>query len=218
MSVETAPDGSEPPLNPTKGRPDNGWDDELTRDLPPISVRPLRPGYHFYHYAGVGLWQGALAGCVSLVFNVIGSVLWPAISGTDQHPLRLIQVFLTFPLGESALELESGKLLALGCLMYLATGMVYGMLFVVALSYFTPNAGVGERLVACSLLAIVVWTLNFYILLSWLQPWLIGGRWISDLVPWWVAASTHLVFGWTIALVYPLASYTASGSREDVGA
>ena len=94
--------------------------------------------------------------------------------------------------------------------MYLATGMLYGMLFVVVLSYFLPNAGVGGRLAACSILAIAVWGLNFYGLLAWLQPLLLGGRWIIDLVPWWVAALTHLVFGWTIALVYPLASYTAS--------
>ena len=222
MSVETVPDGKESPHDPDqswpdKNRPDKDWDEELAKVLPPIPVRPLRPGYRFYHYAGVGLWQGALAGCVSLVFNIIGSVLWPAISGTDQHPLRLIQVFLTFPLGESALALDSGKLLALGCLMYLATGMIYGMLFVVALSYFMPNASVWGRLVACSLMAVVVWTLNFYSLLSWLQPWLIGGHWISDLVPWWVAASTHLVFGWTIALVYPLASYTVSDSLAETG-
>jgi hypothetical protein len=215
MSVDTVPDSTELTPDPTKDRPAKDWSEELTTELPPISVRPLRPGYHFYHYAGVGLWQGALAGCVSLVFNVIGSALWPAISGTDQHPLRLIQVFLTFPLGESALELNSGVLLALGCLMYLATGMIYGMLFVVALSYLMPNASVGGRLVACSVLAMVVWTLNFYLLLSWLQPWLIGGRWISELVPWWVAASTHLVFGWTIALIYPLASQTVSDSTED---
>jgi hypothetical protein len=174
----------------------------------------LQPAYPFNHYAGVGLWQGALAGCVSLVFNVIGSVFWPAISGTPQYPLRLIQVFLTFPLGESALELESGMLLALGCLMYLATGMIYGMLFVVVLSYFLPNAGVGGRLMACSVLAVVVWTVNFYVLLSWLQPWLLGGRWISELVPWWVAALTHLVFGWTIAFIYPLASYNAGASSH----
>ena len=27
-------------------------------------------------------------------------------------------------------------------------------------------------------------------------------------LPWWVAAATHLVFGWTIALLYPLGEYT----------
>lgn len=181
------------------------WQQSLEDDLPPIPIGPLAPDYRFGQLAGVGLWQGALAGCVSLVLNIVGSVLWPTIGGSAQHPLRLIQVYLTFPLGEHALELQSGSLLALGCVMYLVTGMLYGMLFVVALSYAMPNAGVRARLVACSVMAIVVWAVNFYGLLSWLQPWLLGGRWITELIPWWVAALTHLAFGWTIALIYPLA-------------
>jgi hypothetical protein len=44
---------------------------------------------------------------------------------------------------------------------------------------------------------------NFYLLLSWLQPLLFGGRWIAQLIPWWVAMITHLVFGWTVAALYP---------------
>lgn len=212
MIIEVLPDGTQSPREP-----DKEWSDELAKILPPVPLRPLAPAYDFSHYAGIGLWQGALAGCVSLLVNIIGSVLWPAISGTAQHPLRLIQVYLTFPLGESALRLDSGMLLALGCLMYLATGMLYGMLFVVVLSYVLPNAGVGGRLVACSVLAIAVWGINFYGLIAWLQPLLLGGRWIVDLVPWWVAALTHLVFGWTIALVYPLATYTASDVFDSAG-
>jgi hypothetical protein len=185
---------------------DDGWTKDLIEVLPPIPVRPLQPNYRLAHFAGAGLWQGALAGCTSLLLNVIGSLLWAAIGGAGHHPLRLIQVYLTFPLGESALGLESGRLLALGCLTYLATGMLYGMLFVIVLSYFMPNAGLRGRLVACSLLAIVVWLANFYGIISWLQPWLFGGRWILELIPWWVAMLTHLAYGWTIALVYPLAS------------
>lgn len=188
------------------------WEDGLIQDLPPIPLRPLVPRYRLRHFAAVGLGQGALAGCVSLVLNVIGSMLWPAISGTAQHPLRLIQVYLTFPLGARALEFEAGSLLALGCLMYLATGMLYGMVFVLVLSYLLPNAGLGGRLVACSVLAIAVWAVNFYGILWWLQPWLLNGRWITELIPWWVAALTHLAFGWTIALVYPLATSRASYS------
>jgi len=211
MYIKILPDGTESPHDP-----DKEWSEKLAKILPPVPLRPLQPAYHFNRYAGIGLWQGALAGCVSLLLNVIGSVLWPAISRTPQHPLRLIQVFLTFPLGESALRLDSGVLLALGCLMYLATGMLYGLLFVVTLSYFLPNAGLWGRLVACSVLAVAVWVLNFYGLLSWLQPSLLGGRWIIDLVPWWVAALTHLAFGWTIALIYPLASYTASDLPDTV--
>ena len=49
--------------------------------------------------------------------------------------------------------------------------------------------------------------LNYYLILSWLQPWLFGGNWIVNLVPWWVATLTHLVFGWTMALAYPLGMY-----------
>jgi hypothetical protein len=45
----------------------------------------------------------------------------------------------------------------------------------------------------------------------------LGGRWISELVPWWVAGLTHLAFGWTIALVYPLAidASPASDAESD---
>jgi hypothetical protein len=136
--------------------------------------------------------------------NVIGSVLWPAISGIDQHPLRLIQVYLTFPLGESALKLQSGGVLAFGCLLYIGTGMLYGMLFETAIAYFVPRAGMPARLVFCSILALFVWLLNFYGLMPWVQPLVSGGRWVVELIPWWVAALTHLAFGWTMALIYPL--------------
>jgi hypothetical protein len=34
-----------------------------------------------------------------------------------------------------------------------------------------------------------------------------SGNLIINRVPWWVAAATHLVFAWTIAVVYPLGSY-----------
>jgi hypothetical protein len=180
------------------------WADSVERELPPVPLRPLQPEFDAVRCANAGLWQGALAGCTSLLFNIVGSVLWPAVTGQEQHPLRLIQVFLTFPLGDAALQLSSGLLLAIGCLMYLATGMLYGMLFVLGLAYFLPHAGTSTRLVACSFWALALWVVNFYGILSWLQPLAFGGQWIFTLVPWWVAALTHLVFGWTIAFIYPL--------------
>ena len=199
MNVETKSVKSETPPVPARQ-----WNDELADAI----VMPPRvwqePGYDAFHYAKVGLLLGIVAGCTSLVLNVIGSVLWPPISGEAQHPLRLIQVYLTFPFGESALHLNSGLVLALGCVLYLVTGMLYGMLFVLAISYVLPRADVRARLVACSILALVVWTVNFYLLLDWLQPLVVGGRWIAELIPWWVAALTHLLFGWTIAVLYPV--------------
>ena len=187
---------------------DRSEEDEIAKLILSPPLGPWHePGYRAGRYALAGLMLGGLAGSTSLIVNVIGSVLWPAISGEAQHPLRLIQVFLTFPLGASALQFDGGVVLALGCLLYLGTGMLYGMLFELAISYFIPHAGVRARLAACSILAILVWLLNFYGLLIWLQPALFGGRWIIELVPWWVAALTHLVFGWTMALIYPLGVY-----------
>ena len=188
----------------TPPRPARQWNDELADAIAMPPRVWQEPGYNALHYAKVGLLLGIVAGCTSLVLNVIGSVLWPAIGGEEQHPLRLIQVYLTFPFGESAFELNSGFLLALGCVLYLVTGMLYGMLFVLAISYVLPRADIGARLVACSILALLVWTVNFYLLLDWLQPLVLGGRWIAELIPWWVAALTHLLFGWTIAVLYPV--------------
>jgi hypothetical protein len=183
---------------------DPQWNDTLTEAMQVPLNTWQEPDFSAYHYAKCGLVLGALAGCVSLLLNVIGSVLWPAISGIEQHPLRLIQVYLTVPLGESALKLQSGGVLALGCLLYIGTGMLYGMLFETALAYFVPRAGVAARLAFCSILALCVWLVNFYCLLAWFQPVISGGRWVVELIPWWVAALTHLAFGWTIALIYPL--------------
>lgn len=176
--------------------------------MPPVPLRPWKePGYNVARQAVVGLMLGGIAGCTSLLFNVIGSVLWPAINGETQHPLRIIQVYLTFPLGESALQLNSGAVLALGCLLYLGTGMLYGMLFQLAMSYFLPFAGIWARISTCGLFSILVWGVNYFGVLLWLQPLLFGESWIVELIPNWVAVLTHLVFGFTMALLYPLGHY-----------
>ena len=63
-------------------------------------------------------------------------------------------------------------------------------------------------------LAIAVWLVNFYGILSWLQPLLFGGNWIVERIPWWVAAATHLVFGWTMLVALSPGSVHAL-SRDD---
>ncbi len=191
-------------------------DSELPDRMIPLPLGPWpESGYRAWPHAKLGALLGGLAGCTSLLTNIIGSVFWPTISGQPQHPLKIIQVFLTFPLGESALQLNSGTLLALGCLLYLVTGMFYGMLFELVISYLLPHANWLARLMACTILALCVWGINFYAVLIWLQPMLFGGRWIIDLVPWWVAAATHLVFGWTIALLYAVRPYWSGGSANE---
>lgn len=170
-------------------------------------------GYYTAYYATTGFLLGAFGAAASLLVNVFGAPL------AGRHPLELIRVYLTFPLGEKALELanrpgkiyalDDGVVLAIGCCLYLFTGMLLGILFHVAMSRFIPKASVITRILFASGLSILVWLVNFYGILSWLQPMLFGGKWIVDpsLLPVWVAAATHLVFGWTMAILYPLGQY-----------
>jgi hypothetical protein len=200
-------------------KPAPGLDDQLPDEMLPLPFQPWpEAGFRVLPCLRTGALLGGVAGSVSLLVNVIGSVAWPTISPPQlhSHPLQLIQVFLTFPLGDSAFTLDSGPLLALGCLLYLATGILYGVIFELAIAYFLPHAGGGTRFAFFSVLALGVWGVNFYGILSWLQPLLFGGRWIIDLIPWWVAAFTHLVFAWTMALIYPLAERGSAQSLHGV--
>jgi hypothetical protein len=166
------------------------------------------PGeYYTAYYATTGFMLGMFGAATSLLFNIIGSLIWSQYSGEQLHPLHLIQVYLTFPLGASALQITGGLALAIGCCLYLGTGMVYGILFHLVLTRFTANGTFLQRLVVVSVLSIVVWLVNFYGILAWLQPALFKGNWIVEMVPWWVAMLTHLVFGWTMVLVYPWGLY-----------
>ncbi len=161
--------------------------------------------YYTAYYATTGFLLGGVAAMSSLLVNVVGALMF------GKQPLELIRVYLTFPMGEQALDfsaVDNGLTLAIGCCLYIATGMVYGILFQIVLTRFAGDASFGTKFVIVSVLAIAVWLVNFYGILSWLQPLLFGGRWIVEQIPWWVAAITHLVFGWTMLIVYPLGRYT----------
>jgi len=158
-------------------------------------------GYYLTYYATAGFFLGMVAALVSLMFNIIGA----SIAGKD--PLQLIRVYLTFGLGGRALDpaFDDGLALAMGCVLYIATGMLLGIVFHVILTRYAATTGLLGRLTLASVVAVAVWLVNFYGLISWLQPLLFGGSWIIDnaQLPWWVALATHLVFGWTMALIYP---------------
>lgn len=163
-------------------------------------------GYYAAYYATTGFMLGIFGAMSSLLFNVVGSVL------VGQHPLELIRVYLTFPLGDKALKIDSGLALAAGCCLYLATGMLMGIPVYLALTRWTSNSSLGKRLVVASLVSLVIWLVMYYGVLSWLQPAIVDMKpqnMIIHRVPPWVAALTHLVFGWTLAVVYPLGAFTA---------
>lgn len=177
---------------------------ELADEQP---VAPFQPkGYYTAYYATTGFMLGIFGAMSSLLFNVVGSAL------VGQHPLELIRVYLTFPLGDKALELDSGLAIAVGCCLYLATGMLLGIPVYLALTWWTAKSSLAKRILVASLVSILIWVVMYYGVLSWLQPALVDMKpenWIIRRVPPWVALLTHLVFGWTIAVLYPLGDFTA---------
>lgn len=119
--------------------------------------------YTTYHILA-GAVLGLIGAASSLLFNIVGSAM------VAQHPLELIRVYLTFPLGDKALEISSGFALASGCCLYLGTGMLLGVPIHLVLTRFFARSSFGVRFFAASVLGIAVWIINFYGLLSWLQP------------------------------------------------
>ncbi len=180
---------------------------QLEAELATAEVAPFQPhGYYAAYYATTGFMLGIFGAMSSLLFNIVGSVL------VGQYPLELIRVYLTFPLGDRALELDSGLALAIGCCLYLGTGMLLGIPIYLALTKWGANGGFVKRMMIASIAAIIIWVVMYYGVLSWLQPALVRmspENYIIHRVPPWVALLTHLVFGWTMVLVYPLGDFVA---------
>lgn len=166
---------------------------ELADDRRDTAAWVPRTYYTTYHLLA-GMILGLLGAATSLLFNIVGAAM------LNMHPLQLIRVYLTFPLGEPALQLNSGFALAAGCCLYLGTGMIGGIPFHMVLTRYFSGAPAWVRFVVAGVMGIGVWIINYYGVLIWLQPLLIGGRWIVDQVPIIVAVLTHLVFGWTVML------------------
>ncbi|MBI3450313.1 MAG: hypothetical protein HY049_15540 [Acidobacteria bacterium] len=170
----------------------------LERELEgaPASAWPPQ-GYYTPYHVVIGILLGCVGAGSSLLFNVVGSLL------VGQHPLQLIRVYLTFPLGETALTLDSGVALGVGICLYLGTGCLYGAAFHLVMSRWFERAPASRRFAVATAVGLGLWIVNFYGILSWLQPLLFDGNWIVTLVPFWVAGLTHLVFAWTMLVIAP---------------
>jgi hypothetical protein len=176
---------------------------ELAAGEADLGARPAPPGYYASFHVLAGMLLGFLGACTSLLFNVVGSTM------LKQHPLELIRVYLTFPLGEAALSTSDGFTLAMGCMLYMGTGMALGIPIHVVLSRYFAAAGPLRRGAVATALGAGLWLASYYGVLSWLQPALFGGNWIVRLVPWWVAALTHLSFAWTVLLLDEVGTFQA---------
>ena len=157
------------------------------------------PGYYGLFHVLAGLILGLVGATVSLLANVLGAL------AAGHPPLKLIQVYLTFPMGEKALHQETlsnpGLVLFVGCVLYLITGGLYGVVFQVLMTTTFRGAHTVLRFIAATLIGLGLWVINFYGVLNWLQPTLQGGNWIVQEIPVWVAVLTHLAFAWSMYLM-----------------
>jgi cytochrome c oxidase cbb3-type subunit 1 len=188
---------------------------DASTPAPAAGADDWRTRYYAVYNALAGAVLGMFGAAASLLFNVIGSLL------IGQDPLRLVRIYLTFPLGDKALDPKldnAGLILSIGCCLYLATGMLLGMLLHLIMTRFYAKASAFKRFGVMTMLSLGLWIVNFYLILSWLQPALIidesqgkeleiGGNWIVRDTPWWIAALTHLVFGWTMLVIEPLGEF-----------
>jgi hypothetical protein len=150
-------------------------------------------GFYLLWHVVVGMAIGGLAAMISLAANVIGAQLFGV------RALELVRVYLTFPMGERALHVGQGEVLFIGCVLYLVTGALFGVLFHLLFTTVFADASTKKRFIVATLLGLGLWIVNFYLVLSWLQPLLLGDNWIVRMVPPWVGALTHLAFAWTMA-------------------
>ena len=162
---------------------------------------PPRQFYSLY-YAIAGFALGGIGAMTSLFFNVVVSFF------EGQHPFHIIQVYLTVGLGDTALTLNNSLTLVMGCLFYLLFGMVLGIPFHSIISRRLGSSSMPLKFAAVTVASLTVWICIFYGILSWLQPMLSGGNCILHEIPWWLAASTHLVYGWTMLAVQQFGRFT----------
>lgn len=164
--------------------------------------------YLLWHLV-IGMMLGLIGALVSLACNIVGAPLF------GEPPLKLIRVYLTFPMGERALDAEQGLVLFVGCLLYLGTGALYGIAFHLLMTLYFADASRLKRFLAGSAMGLGLWIVNFYLILSWLQPVLLGDNWIVRMVPWWVAALTHLSFAWAMLVGELWGRFEPSSARTE---
>jgi hypothetical protein len=156
--------------------------EELESELERHAGKPTkswyRSGFYTSYYVMAGLILGALASWVSLGFNILGA--WMAYG----DPLRILRVYATFFGGDAVIAGEYwGIATLLALILHSATGAVVGAPIHVIYSRYVADSSLQKRVIVGVALGIAMWLINFYAILSWLQPVVSGGTWIVDLIP-----------------------------------
>jgi hypothetical protein len=65
----------------------------------------------------------------------------------------------------------------------------------------------GSQILLGGLYGLLMWVVNFFFVISWLQPLLVGQAYVLELMPIWVAALTHVIYGLTLGVLQPIGRF-----------
>jgi len=168
---------------------------QRTRSWPPA-------GFYLTFYIVAGTTIGILGSATSFLFHIVGSLL------VNQDPLLFLRVYGTVFLGAKALTTDDLTFFMLVAIVHFSVGASAGAVFHVLVNRFIPERTALQVLLG-GLYGLLMWVVNFYFVIAWLQPRLVGEAFVLRLMPVWVAALTHLIYGLTIGLLAPLGRFVA---------
>jgi hypothetical protein len=170
------------------------------RAAEPVDAPWPPPGFYLTFYVVAGLLLGILGSLTSFLFNVLGSLV------VNQDPLRILRVYGTVFLGAKALTTDDLNFFMLVAVVHFSLGAVAGAVFHVLANRLVPDRP-AFQIVLGGLYGLLIWVVNFYCILIWLQPRLVGQPYVLELMPVWIAALTHLVYGLTLGVLQPLGRF-----------
>jgi hypothetical protein len=168
--------------------------------LAPASASWPPRGFYLTFHVVAGLMIGVLGSITSFLFHILGSLL------VNQDPLYVLRVWGTVFLGERALTTSDLNFFMLVAVVHFSIGAVAGAVFHVLVSFFVPDRPL-RQLGLGAAYGLLMWVVNFYFVLVWLQPRLVGEAYVLHLMPAWIAALTHLIYGLTLGALQPLGRF-----------
>jgi hypothetical protein len=175
------------------------------------SIAPPWPptGFYLTFYIVAGMIIGVLGSLTSFLFHIVGSLM------VKQDPLLFLRVYGTVFLGPAALTTDDLSFFMLVAIVHFSIGACAGAVFHVVVNRFVPNRA-GLQVLLGAAYGLLMWIANFYLILWWLQPLLVGDMYVLKLMPAWVAALTHLIYGVSIGILAPLGRFVAYQPRSVV--
>ncbi len=160
------------------------------------------PGFYLTFYVVVGTILGVLGSLASFLFNVFGSLM------VNQDPYQILRVYGTVFLGQEALTTDNLNFFMLVAIVHFSVGAMAGAVFHVAINRYFPNATGVQQIGLGAAYGLLMWIVNFYLVLWWLEPALVGQAYVLELMPFWIAALTHVVYGVTLGVLQPLGQFS----------